>query len=110
MHFRLGDTTDTTDTTGPGDTSTSQPSLLTQLITGFTQYKLANQQLKTADQITQLQLSRARAGLPPLNIDAGTLGVPSVSVGLSSGTQQLVLYGLLGIGGLFLLNTLLKRA
>lgn len=106
MRFTLGDTTDTTGTdTGAG----GGPSLLQQLITGFTQYKLGQQQLSTADQVTQMQLARAKAGLPPLNIDTSTLGVPSVSVGLSSGTQSLLMYGLLGIGALIAFNLFTKR-
>lgn len=104
MRWTLGDTTTSTDTSSGTDGATAQPGLMQQLITGFSQYKLAQSQLDTQKAITDLQLKRAAAGLPPLNIDPSTLGVPSVSVGLSPATQQLLTYGILGGLGLFALN------
>ena len=98
--------------TGLGDTTTdttaTSPSWIDQLAQGFAQYKLAQNQLSTQQQITALQLQRAQAGLPPLNIDPSTLGVPSVSVGLSAGTQQLVTYGIFGLLGLLALKLVFK--
>lgn len=58
-------------------------------------------------QLMQLNIDRARQGLPPIDINRYT-GV-GVNVGLSQGTQQLVLYLALGAGALILLNTLMKR-
>ncbi|NDG04127.1 MAG: hypothetical protein EB121_02055 [Alphaproteobacteria bacterium] len=58
-------------------------------------------------QLMQLNIERARQGLPPIDINRYT-GV-GVNVGLSQGTQQLVLYLALGAGALLLLNTLMKR-
>jgi len=54
--------------------------------------------------LMQLNIERARQGLPPLDIAQYT-GV-GVNVGLSQGTQQLVLYLALGAGALILLNAL----
>ena len=58
-------------------------------------------------QLMQLNIERARQGLPPVDINRYT-GV-GVNVGLSQGTQQLVLYLALGAGALLLLNSLMKR-
>ena len=58
-------------------------------------------------QLMQLNIERARQGLPPIDINRYT-GV-GVNVGLSQGTQQLVLYLALGAGALILLNSLMKR-
>ena len=58
-------------------------------------------------QLMQLNIDRARQGLPPIDINRYT-GV-GVNVGLSQGTQQLVLYLALGAGALILLNSLMKR-
>ena len=58
-------------------------------------------------QLMQLNIERARQGLPPIDINRYT-GV-GVNVGLSQGTQQLVLYLALGAGALILLNSFMKR-
>jgi hypothetical protein len=94
--------------TPPTDTST-QPSLISQLVTGFTQLKLAQSQLSTVQQWNQMNLQRVAAGQAPIPYDPSMFAQPGVSVGLSSNTQQLVTYGLLGVGGLLLLNMLMKR-
>jgi len=99
---------DTADAANSGSTDSSTTSWLSSLIGGLTQGALAVNQVKTAQQVTQLQLQRAQAGLPPLNIDMGTLGVPTMSVGLSSGTQSLLMYIALGAGALLLLGGLTK--
>ena len=53
-------------------------------------------------QLMQLNIERARQGLPPIDINRYS-GV-GVNVGLSQGTQQLVTYALLGVGAFLLLN------
>ena len=58
-------------------------------------------------QLMQLNIERAKQGLPPIDINAYS-GV-GVNVGLSQGTQQLVLYLALGAGALILLNAFTKR-
>lgn len=91
------------------DSSDTGPSLISQLVTGYEQYKLSQQQLNTANQLVQENIQRARQGLPPLNVDLG-LTAPTVNVGLSAGIQQILTYGLIGFGGLFALNMLMKKA
>lgn len=58
-------------------------------------------------QLMQLNIERAKQGLPPIDINRYS-GV-GVNVGLSQGTQQLVLYLALGAGALILLNAFAKR-
>ena len=58
-------------------------------------------------QLMQLNIERAKQGLPPIDISRYS-GV-GVNVGLSAGTQQLVTYALLAGGALILLNTLMSR-
>lgn len=53
-------------------------------------------------QLMELNIERARQGLPPIDINAYS-GV-GVNVGLSRGTQQLVTYALIGLGAILLLN------
>lgn len=105
----LGDVTDTTSTdTTPADTSSSG-GWFASALQDFAQFKLAQQQLNTTNQITALQLQRAKAGLPPLNIDPSTLGVPSLSVGLSPGVQQILQIGVFAALGLMAINTLARH-
>lgn len=54
----------------------------------------------------ELQLERAKAGLPPIPVDQ--YGVP-VSVGIDPATRNLIMYVGIGIGALFLLSQLSKR-
>ena len=58
-------------------------------------------------QLMQLNIERAKQGLPPIDINRYS-GV-GVNVGLSQGTQQLVTYALVAGGLLLLLNTVLAR-
>jgi hypothetical protein len=53
-------------------------------------------------QLMELNIERARQGLPPIDINAYS-GV-GVNVVLSQGTQQLVTYALIGLGAILLLN------
>jgi len=99
---------DTADAANSGTTDSGVTGWLSSLIGGLTQGALAVNQVKTAQQVTQLQLQRAQAGLPPLNIDMSSLGVPTVGVGLSASTQQLVEWVAIG-GGLLLLLGLLTK-
>ena len=97
---------DVSDAANSGTGSSSLTSWLTALVGGASQLYLTKSQLDTAQQVTNLQLQRAQAGLPPLNIDMTKMGVPSVAVGLSSSTQSLVTYALIGGGLLFLVMSM----
>jgi len=99
---------DTADAANAGTTDSSVTGWLSSLIGGLTQGALAVNQVKTAQQVTQLQLQRAQMGLPPLNIDMSSLGVPTVGVGLSASTQSLVMWIAIGGGALLLLSSLGK--
>lgn len=58
-------------------------------------------------QLMRLNIERARLGQPPIDINSYSgLGV---NVGLSQGTQNLVMYLALGAGALILLNSLMRR-
>ena len=59
------------------------------------------------EQLMQLNIERARQGLPPIDINRYS-GV-GVNVGLSAGTQQLVTYALLGLGAFLILNMYTRR-
>lgn len=58
-------------------------------------------------QLMQLNIERAKQGLPPIDINRYS-GV-GVNVGLSQGTEKLVLYLALGAGAFLLINSLMKR-
>lgn len=72
--------------------------LTTQALTAYTQFR-------SQDQIMQLNVERARAGLPP--IDPTAYG-PAVGVGLDARTRELLQYALIG-GGALLLFALMKK-
>jgi len=54
-----------------------------------------------AYQLSQLQMDRARRGLPPLN---AALYGPQMGVGLTPETSKMLLFGALGIGALLMLT------
>jgi len=58
-------------------------------------------------ELMKLNIERAKRGQSPVDINAYS-GI-GVNVGLSQGTQNLVLYLALGAGALLLLNTLMNR-
>jgi hypothetical protein len=92
-------------------TPSSQAGIFSQLATAVGGFMLTKQQLDTQNKIVNVQLQRAQQGLPPLNINTLQAGLPQPTVrfGLSSDTSQMVLYGLLGLGALFVLPQLFKR-
>ena len=57
--------------------------------------------------LMNVNLERAKKGLPPIDINQYT-GV-GVNVGLAPQTQQLVMYGGIALLAIFLLNSLKKR-
>lgn len=94
---------DTSDAANSGSSSSSIMDTVSTAVNGLLQVGLAANSLNTAKQVTALQLQRAQAGLPPLNIDMSKMGVPAVSVGLSASTQSMLMWG----GGALLLVLLL---
>lgn len=70
--------------------------------------QLAQVYLTTAAQkkMWDLQMKQAQAGLPPLDLESYQ---PGVSVGVSKGTQNLLMWGALGLGAVYLLPKLLGK-
>lgn len=56
-------------------------------------------------QLLDVQIERARAGLPPLDVSQYT---PGVAVGLSQSTKDLVVYGGLAVLGLWAFSSFMK--
>jgi hypothetical protein len=57
-------------------------------------------------QLLDVQVERARQGLPPLNTNQYAAGL---NVGVSQDTQKMLMYGAIGLGALFVFSTLMKR-
>ena len=92
-----------TDTSGGGNSTT--PGWLSTLVSGATEFMLGQQQAQRINQLNQINIQRAAAGLPPLNVD---MAGPGVSVGVSSGVQTIMYVGL-GIVGLYVVSQMVKR-
>lgn len=99
-----GQPVDTSTDTSGGGTSTT-PGWLNTLVTGVTQFALGAQQAQRVNQLNQINIQRAAAGLPPLNVD---IAGPGVSVGASPALQTAIYVGL-GIAGVFVLSSMFKR-
>lgn len=79
-----------------------------QELLGFgTQALQAYTQFRSQDQLMQLNVERARHGLPP--IDPTAYG-PAVGVGLDARTRELIQYALIGGAALILLPMVIKAA
>jgi hypothetical protein len=97
-------------TTVPDSSGSSWTSTLSSLISAAGQAVLTGQQLVTANKVTNLQLTRAQSGLPPLNLSAyGVSTTPGLNLGLSSSTEKTVLYLGGGLLAVMLIGGLLKR-
>lgn len=70
---------------------------------------LTKQQIDAQKKIANIQLQRAAAGQPPLDIDPAQYNLtPQVAVGVSRDTKQLLIYGAVGLGVLFVLSQAFK--
>ena len=89
--------------------SSSLATTLKEIAQVAAQAYLTREQVQAQQKILNLQLERARQGLAPLNIDPTTYGLPSpsVGVGLTADTKQLLTWGAIGAGALFLFSTLI---
>lgn len=76
--------------TGTGATTTSN--ILSSLFNGAASIMTTQAGLQTASQINAIQLARAQAGLPPLNLSASSTGIPLIS-GIASNPETLLLIG-----------------
>lgn len=87
----------------------SWTSAISGLVSGVSTAFMTANQLATAKAVTDTQLARAKAGLPPLNLNSyGLSTTPGVNVGLSASTQSLVMYGGIALLAVILLPKLLK--
>lgn len=98
----------TSATTGP--TSNAVASSIASIIGSVAAGAQAVSNIQTQNQLTQIQLSRAQAGLPPLNINPSSLGLPSGTSTSISGSisTPLMLFGL-GALALLVLPGLFKK-
>lgn len=98
---------DTSLVSSPTVTSSSSTTadFLKNLLMGAGQVFLTKEQLSAQKKILNLQLERARAGLPPADIDPTQYGLPApnVKLGIDADTKKLVMIGGSLVGGAFLL-------
>lgn len=87
-------------------TATAQAKISTDSGTNVSQ--LATQALTALQtfQLNQINVQRAKAGMPPINTAAYGTGI---NVGLNPQTQQLVIYGGLALLAVLLFNSLSRR-
>jgi hypothetical protein len=89
-------------TASTAPTSSTISDILKNLVLGAGQVLLTKEQLKAQQKIVDLQLERARAGLPPADIDPTQYGLPapSVNIGLAPEAKKMLMIGagLLGAG------------
>jgi hypothetical protein len=78
---------------------------------GVSQAYLTNEQMKAQKKVLDMQLARAQAGLPPLDIDMRQYGLtgPSVGVGIESNTLKYLGWGAAALAAVYLLPKFLKR-
>lgn len=111
----LGITSDSAEVTvaaaTPAPASPSVLDKLQQMLTSAGQLYLTNEQLKQQKKILDMQLQRAQAGLPPLDIDVTKYGLPGpqIGVGLNPQTQTLLIWGAVGLAAVYLLPKFLRR-
>jgi hypothetical protein len=76
-----------------GSTSSSLTDMIGGIVKGISSLYMTKQQADIQQQVVNTQLQRAAAGLPPLPTSLSNLGVPQVSVGLSTGTGSALAIG-----------------
>jgi hypothetical protein len=99
----------TADNTGP----TPVPIIdkIKEILMGVSQAYLTTEQMKAQKKVLDLQLQRAQAGLPPLDINMQQYGLtgPSVGVGIESNTLKFLGWGAAALAAVYLLPKFLKR-
>lgn len=108
-------TTDVASAANSGAVSSGITGAIGNIVSAISQVYLAKNQVNTLNQVNQIQLQRAAAGLPPLNTGSLQLGIPQaqVNLGLSSTTMTaggVVLAVAAGLGLLFALSGRGKRS
>lgn len=95
-------TVDVSDAANSGGSSSSLTDTIGGIVKGISTLYMTKQQADIQQQVVNTQLQRAALGLPPLPTSLSNLGVPQVSVGLTTGTG-----GALMIGGALLVGMVL---
>jgi hypothetical protein len=107
----LGITAPAAVTTSQGPVAQTTADKIKDIVLGVSQAYLTYEQMRAQKKVLDLQLQRAQSGQPPLDIDLDRYGIPgpSVSVGLSPTTKNLLIYGGVGLAAVYLLPKFLKR-
>jgi len=93
-----------------GPTAPSIADRIKDIVFGVSQAYLTAEQLKAQKKILDLQLQRAQQGLPPLDINMQSYGFgPQATVGLSSDTKTLLMWGGAALAAVYLVPKLLRR-
>lgn len=76
------------------------------VISVASQAYLTKEQIDAQKKLTNMQLDRVSQGLPLLDIDPTSVGLPGPSVrfGMTSDTKTMLMYGVGGLAALFLLS------
>lgn len=81
------------------------------IVMGVSTAYLSAQQLSMQKKVLDMQLQRAKAGLPPADINLEQYGLtgPSVSFGLTPQVTSILIWGVAGLAAVYLIPKLLKR-
>jgi hypothetical protein len=89
----------------PANTSAGTLETIKNIVTTAAGAYLTAQQLKAQNEITRIQLDRARQGLPPLDIDPARYGLqPTVGIGIEGDTMKKIGIGFAALLGVMALS------
>jgi hypothetical protein len=82
-----------------------------EILLGVSSAYLTSEQMKAQKKVLDMQLARAQAGLPPLDINMQQYGLtgPSVGVGIESNTMKMLGWGAAALAAVYLIPKFLKR-
>ncbi len=97
------------DNVGPTDPSIIDK--VKEILMGVSQAYLTNEQMQAQKKVLDMQLQRAQAGLPPLDINMQQYGLtgPSVGVAIAPDTMRMLGWGAAALAAVYLIPKLLKR-
>lgn len=85
--------------------SSSLANTIKEIANAAAQIYLTREQAQAQNKILNTNLIRMQQGLAPLDINPAQYGLqPSVGVGVTEDTKQLLMYGAFGVGALWLLS------
>lgn len=100
-------TVDTSTAANDGGASTGITDTIGSIVKGISSLWLTKQQVNIQQQVVNTQLQRAALGLPPLPQSLSQLGIPQVSVGLSTGTGSALGIGAAVVAAILIIPKLL---